>query len=96
MNRIYFLIILISFALFISELPGQSIPPRLRLGVVGLTHSHVHGILGRPDRGDIKIDLCANEKCGAVHLDPGELENLLKDEKAIHGIRKSFLSVFSK
>jgi hypothetical protein len=46
------------------------------------------------DRGDIKIDICANENCGAVHLDPGELENIMKDEKAIKGIRKSFLSVF--
>ncbi len=27
----------------------------LRVGVVGLTHTHVHGILGRADRGDIKI-----------------------------------------
>jgi predicted dehydrogenase len=27
----------------------------LRVGVVGLTHTHVHGILGREDRGDIKI-----------------------------------------
>lgn len=44
------------------------------------------------DRGDIKIDICANENCGAVHLDPGELENILKDENAIKGIRKSFLS----
>jgi hypothetical protein len=48
------------------------------------------------DRGDIKIDICSNENCGAIHLDPGELENLLKDEKAIHGIRKSFLSIFGK
>lgn len=46
------------------------------------------------DRGDIKIDICANENCGAVHLDPGELENILKDEKAIRGIRKSFLALF--
>ena len=46
------------------------------------------------DRGDIKIDLCANEDCGAIHLDPGELENIMKDEKAIKGIRKSFLSIF--
>lgn len=45
-------------------------------------------------RGDIKIDICANEDCGAVHLDPGELDMILKDEKAIHGIRKSFLSLF--
>lgn len=27
----------------------------LRVGVVGLTHTHVHWILGRPDRGDIKV-----------------------------------------
>lgn len=27
----------------------------LRVGVAGLTHTHVHWILGRPDRGDIQI-----------------------------------------
>lgn len=27
----------------------------LKIAVIGLTHSHVHGILGRPDKGDIKI-----------------------------------------
>ena len=27
----------------------------LRVGVVGLVHSHVHWILGRKDRGDIEI-----------------------------------------
>ena len=27
----------------------------LRVGVVGLVHSHVHGILGRADKGDIEI-----------------------------------------
>ena len=27
----------------------------LRIGVVGLTHTHVHGLLGRAQRGDIKI-----------------------------------------
>ena len=27
----------------------------LRIGVAGLTHSHVHWILGRPDRGDIQL-----------------------------------------
>lgn len=48
------------------------------------------------DRGDIKIDICANEDCSAVHLDPGELEEILKDEKSISSIRKTFLSVFKK
>jgi predicted dehydrogenase len=27
----------------------------LRVGIAGLTHTHVHWILGRPDRGDIEI-----------------------------------------
>ena len=27
----------------------------LKIGVVGLTHGHVHWILGREDRGDIEI-----------------------------------------
>ena len=48
------------------------------------------------DRGDIKIDICANEGCGAVHLDPGELDLIIKDEKAISSIRQSFLAIFTK
>ena len=35
------------------------------------------------DRGDMKVDICVNEKCGAVHLDSGELEQILKDEQSI-------------
>ncbi|MEQ9299380.1 MAG: Gfo/Idh/MocA family oxidoreductase [Cyclobacteriaceae bacterium] len=27
----------------------------LKIGVVGLTHTHVHWLLGRPDRGDVEI-----------------------------------------
>lgn len=27
----------------------------LKVGIVGLTHTHVHWVLGRPDRGDIEI-----------------------------------------
>ena len=48
------------------------------------------------DRGDVKIDICVNDNCGAVHLDPGELEEIVKDEKAIKNIRKSVFSIFSK
>jgi Zn-finger nucleic acid-binding protein len=48
------------------------------------------------DRGDIKIDICVNEDCGAVHLDPGELEQILKDKKAVFAIRKSLFAVFKK
>ena len=46
------------------------------------------------NRGDIKIDICVNKNCGAVHLDPGELEEILKDKEAIIGIRKSIMSIF--
>ncbi|MEZ4775023.1 MAG: Gfo/Idh/MocA family oxidoreductase [Bacteroidia bacterium] len=43
-------------AIFISfqGLFSQTTQP-LRLGVAGLVHDHVHGILGRPDKGDIEI-----------------------------------------
>lgn len=27
----------------------------LRIGIAGITHSHVHGLMGRPQRGDIEI-----------------------------------------
>jgi len=33
----------------------QSQSKPLKIGVAGLTHTHVHWILGRPDRGDIEI-----------------------------------------
>lgn len=49
------LIIFLLLGLFSTpELSAQEDAP-LRVGVVGLTHSHVHWILGRPDRGDIQI-----------------------------------------
>lgn len=48
------------------------------------------------DRRDVKIDICVNENCGAVHLDPGELEQILEDRKTISVIRNSVLSIFKK
>lgn len=48
------------------------------------------------EKGDVKIDICSNENCGAVHLDPGELDELLKDSRSIHTVRKSFIAIFSK
>lgn len=48
------LLILISIIFNSTFLEAQTAEP-LRIGVVGLTHTHVHWILGRPDRGDIKI-----------------------------------------
>lgn len=48
------------------------------------------------EQGNVKIDLCVNENCGAVHLDPGELEQILKDNRAISVIRKTVFAVFNK
>jgi len=38
----------------ITQVKAQEAEP-VRVGVVGLTHTHVHWILGREDRGDIEI-----------------------------------------
>ena len=44
---------LFSFILVANTLIAQSKP--LRIGIVGLTHTHVHWLLGRADRGDVQI-----------------------------------------
>lgn len=41
--------------LFLASFTAQAQKTPLKIGVVGFTHSHVHGILGRADRGDIKV-----------------------------------------
>lgn len=48
-----FVLLAILAAHQICAQPAQ-LPP-LRVAVVGLVHTHVHWILGRPDRGDIEI-----------------------------------------
>jgi hypothetical protein len=48
------------------------------------------------DRGGVKLDICVNENCGAVHLDPGELEQILKNRGVISSIRECVFGVFSK
>ena len=52
--------------------------------------------LAEIERGDVKIDICVNENCGAIHLDPGELEKIVKDQKSISAVRNAFLLVFKK
>src|SRR5690606_40834977 len=42
------------FLLFSKSATAQSDKP-VNIGVVGLTHSHVHWIFGREDRGDIEV-----------------------------------------
>ena len=46
------------------------------------------------DRGDVKIDICVNKDCGAVHLDQGELEAIMKDRKSIITVSKAIFNVF--
>ena len=54
-NSLFFLILLIFFLLNAELSIGQTKTEPLKIGVVGLSHSHVGWILGRPDKGDIKI-----------------------------------------
>lgn len=44
--------------------------------------------------GSVKVDVCVNEKCGAMHLDPGELEMIMKDQGGLDKIRKAVFSIF--
>jgi hypothetical protein len=50
--------------------------------------------LAEIDEGKVKIDICVNENCGAIHLDPGELKEIIKDQRALSAAKKAFLSVF--
>ena len=52
--------------------------------------------LAEIDEGSVKIDICVNKNCGAIHLDPGELKEIIKDRKALPAAKKAFLSVFKK
>lgn len=47
------IILFVGVTSFVGSLHAQTAV--LRVGVVGLTHTHVHWILGREDRGNIKI-----------------------------------------
>ena len=50
--------------------------------------------LAEIDEGNVKIDICVNENCGAIHLDPGELKSIIKDQRSLSAAKKAFLSVF--
>ena len=44
---------------------------------------------------NVKIDICVNEGCGAVHLDPGEMEKILEGEKGVFTkVKTSIFMVF--
>jgi hypothetical protein len=45
--------------------------------------------------GDVTVDVCVNKTCGAVHLDPGEMEAMsTKSAGAINKVRKAVLGIF--
>ena len=50
--------------------------------------------LAEIERGSVTIDVCVNKGCGAIHLDPGELEQIIKDRKTLSTVRDAVLSVF--
>ena len=52
--------------------------------------------LAEIDEGNVKVDICVNENCGAIHLDPGELKEIIKDQGALAAAKNAFLSVFKK
>ncbi len=52
--------------------------------------------LAEIDEGNVKIDICVNENCGAIHLDPGELKEIIKDQSALSAAKNAFLSAFKK
>ncbi len=47
-------IIQLFFLLFLTQMTLAQDKP-LKIGVAGLTHTHVHWLLGRPNRGDVEI-----------------------------------------
>lgn len=46
------------------------------------------------DEGNVRVDICINKDCGALHLDPGELQEILDNQQSIKKTRSAFLSLF--
>ncbi len=45
-------------------------------------------------KGAVSVDICVNEKCGALHLDAGELDALFEDQAFVKKARKSIFDIF--
>ena len=45
-------------------------------------------------KGDVSVDICVNEKCGALHLDAGELDILFANQASVKKARKSIFDIF--
>ncbi len=52
--------------------------------------------LAEVDEGNVKIDICVNEDCGAIHLDPGELKEIIKNQESLSSSRKALFSIFKQ
>ena len=51
--------------------------------------------LAEIDYSGVKIDICVNEACGAVHLDPGELDQILqKDIGLVRKVQNAVFGIF--
>ena len=51
--------------------------------------------LAEVEYNGVRIDVCVNENCGAVHLDPGEMDALLQGSpKAIKRIQLAVFNIF--
>ena len=47
------------------------------------------------EHGSIKVDICVNDGCGAVHLDPGELDSIVQeDSKTMKKISVAVMNIF--
>jgi hypothetical protein len=45
-------------------------------------------------KGKVVVDICVNEGCGAVHLDPGELEVMVDQRSAVKDISTAIFGIF--
>lgn len=45
-------------------------------------------------KGNVCVDICVNEKCGALHLDAGELDALFADQGFVKKARTSIFDIF--
>ena len=55
MRVLHLIVLLLVPAAACAQAEPAAVQRPVRIGVVGLVHTHVHWILGRPDRGDIEI-----------------------------------------
>ncbi len=60
---------ILSFLISVLLTFGTAMAEPLRVGIAGLTHDHVNGILGRAERGDIIIvGIAEQNKCKPLLL----------------------------